>query len=557
MLALLGATALVLVAWTPRVLPAAGGGINLNCSQNLEVNIIDDSVTLKWNRSHESVRNTTFSADYKIPETDNWIRLPECQHVTGTECSFPLPPVNVFEETKFRVKAEQGNTSWCEAISLIPFAKVQIGPPGVRLEAEDKAIIVNLSSPGTKDSIMWALESSSFLYSLVIWNNSSVEERTETVYPRDKIYKLSPETTYCLKVKAKILAPRKVGVYSPVYCINTTVENKLLRPENLDVSVKNQRYVLKWDHAFANVTFRVQWLHAFSKRNPESHSYKWKQITDCENLKTTHCVFPPNLFPRGNYYLRVQASDGNSTSFWSEETKFNPERIPIIHPPVINVKSTSDSLHIYIGAPEESENKPMSQHLPLSYEIILWKNTSHAERNILEDKSDFTIPDLQPLTTYCLKARAHLVDKKQKESSIFSDVVCEKTKPGNTSKSWLIAGICIALFALPAVMYIGKVLLKGISYVFFPSVKPSSTIDKYFCERPLENLLLSTCEEQTEKCFIIKNENTVITVEETDQIDGDYKAYSSQSSQDSGNYSNEDENSGSKLSEDHLDQETV
>lgn len=53
-----------------------------------------------------------------------------------------------------------------------------------------------------------------------------LQERTETVYPRDKIYKLSPETTYCLKVKARLW--RKVGLYSPVYCISTTGKKEVL-----------------------------------------------------------------------------------------------------------------------------------------------------------------------------------------------------------------------------------------------------------------------------------------------------------------------------------------
>lgn len=45
-------------------------------------------------------------------------------------------------------------------------------------------------------------------------------------------------------------------------------------------------------------------------------------------------------------------------------------------------------------------------------------------------------------------------------------------------------------------------------------------------------------------------------LEETNQIDENYKIYNSQTSQDSGNYSNEDENSGSKTSEEFLQEET-
>ncbi|MBV94386.1 Interferon alpha/beta receptor 1, partial [Eschrichtius robustus] len=290
----------------------------------------------------------------------------------------------------------------------------QIGPLDVHLEAEDKAIIINISPPGTKDSIMWAMDHSSFMYSLVIWkNSSSLEERTETVYSRDKIYKLSPETTYCLKVKAELRSPRRVGLYSPVYCINTTEKHKVPAPENIQINAENQVYVLKWDYAYENTTFRAQWSQALTEND------KWNK------------------------------------------------------------------------------------------------------------------------------------------SSVFSDTVCEKTKPGNTSKTWLIAGICTALFSIIVAIYVVKVLLRCINYVFFPSSKPPSTVDEYFSELTVRNLLLSTSEERTERCSIIENANTLTVIEETNPIDDDHKKYNSQTSQDSGNYSNEDENSGSKISEELLQQETV
>lgn len=38
------------------------------------------------------------------------------------------------------------------------------------------------------------------------------------------------------------------------------VENELPPPENIEVIVQNQNYVLKWDYTYANMTFQVQWL---------------------------------------------------------------------------------------------------------------------------------------------------------------------------------------------------------------------------------------------------------------------------------------------------------
>ncbi|XP_043304757.1 interferon alpha/beta receptor 1 isoform X1 [Cervus canadensis] len=560
MLALLGATTLMLVAgrW---VLPAASGEANLK-PENVEIHIIDDNFFLKWNSSSESVRNVTFSADYQILGTDNWKKLPGCQNTTSTNCSFSSVELkNVFEKIELRIRAEEGNntTMWYEVEPFVPFLEAQIGPPDVHLEAEDKAIILSISPPGTEDSIMWATDRLNFRYSVVIWkNSSSLEERTETVYPEDKIYKLSPEITYCLKVKAELPLQSRVGYYSPVYCINTTERHNVPSPENIQINADNQVCVLKWDYPYENTTFRAQWLRAFFKKIPGKHSDKWKQILNCENVTTTRCVFPRNAFPSGIYYVRVQASNGNGTSFWSEEKKFYIEMKTVIFPPVISLKSiTDDSLHVSVGASEESENTSGNQLYPLIYEVIFWENTSNAERKVLEKRTEFTFLDLKPLTVYCVKARALIENDRRNKSSNFSDTVCEKTKPGDTSKTWLKAGICTALFSIPVVIYVVRLFLRCVKYVFFPSSKPPSSVDEYFSDQPLKNLLLSTSEEQTERCFIIENASIITEIEETNEIDEVHKNYNSQTSQDSGNYSNEDENSGSKISEEFLQQDSV
>lgn len=56
----------------------------------------------------------------------------------------------------------------------------------------------------------------------------------------------------------------------------------------------------------------------------------------------------------------------------------------------------------------------------------------------------------------------------------------------------------------------------------------------------MKNLLLSTSVEQTEECFIIENVDAV-SAKEVNHLDEDHKTYTSQASQDSGNYSIEDE----------------
>lgn len=62
--------------------------------------------------------------------------------------------------------------------------------------------------------------------------------------------------------------------------------------------------------------------------------------------------------------------------------------------------------------------------------------------------------------------------------------------------------------------------------------------------------MLSTSVEQTEKCFVIENVDTVSA--DVTHVDEDHKTYNSQTSQDSGNYSIEDgsaESGGSHIGE--------
>ncbi|XP_049641518.1 interferon alpha/beta receptor 1-like [Suncus etruscus] len=178
MLPLLGAAALVLVAGASWGSPYPAGREALKSPQNVNVSIIDDNITLRWERSPENGRNVTFSTYYQIPFETDWTELPTCQHVTASECTFSSDALNdVYEEVQLRVRAVRGNdaSAWCEVDSFVPFSKAQIGPPELHLEAEDKAIKINLSPPGTENSTMWATELLAFRYNIVFWDNSSME----------------------------------------------------------------------------------------------------------------------------------------------------------------------------------------------------------------------------------------------------------------------------------------------------------------------------------------------------------------------------------------------
>ncbi|XP_045708580.1 interferon alpha/beta receptor 1 isoform X2 [Phyllostomus hastatus] len=549
MTALLGVTTLVLVAGPPRVLSAAAGGAHLEPPHDVEVSITDDTFTLLWASGSDPGRNVTFSADYQTLEMSTWMKVPGCQYVAGTSCDFSLN-VSVYNTVKLRVRAEDGSSAspWRELSPFVPQQKARIGPPEVRLKAEDKAIRISISPPGGRNSIMWAMDQSRFRYTVVFWESPSGERKSrETRYPSYLMSGLSPETTYCVQVKARLFLQRRPAAESPVRCVSTTAEDaeRLPRPENVRVVGRGLVYVLQWSHARDNVTFQAQWLYAFLK-NTENYETQWEQVPNCQHVRTTQCAFPQSTFWKGLYFLRVRAASGNRTSAWSAETEFDTESQVFVPPPIVVLKAVnSSSLRIYVGA----QNKSVYQgYLPI-YEVILWENTSSVERKIVEKRVDFTVPHLKGLTLYCVKARALLQTWKWNNSSEFGDTVCERTRPGDSSSVWLVAvpsAVLAAAFALCALQGLRKL----VGYVFFPSRAPPSAIDQYIFEQSLKNILLSTSEEQTEKCFIIENIDTVAEAEETSHTGGGHKTYNSQTSEDSGNYSNEDENSGCRESGD-------
>lgn len=105
----------------------------------------------------------------------------------------------------------------------------------------------------------------------------------------------------------------------------------------------------------------------------------------------------------------------------------------------------------------------------------------------------------------------------------------------------ILTGLGAVFFTVMA-LYAGWSLLKYLRYVFLPPFKPPPSIDEFFSEPPSKTLLLFTAEEHTERCFVIENTDTV-AVEENRAAEEDLRKYSSQTSQDSGNYSNEEEES--------------
>ncbi|XP_008120201.2 interferon alpha/beta receptor 1 [Anolis carolinensis] len=542
-----GARAVLVVLAALGVGAASPGLICLKEPHNVNVDVVDTTIILKWEWDNPCDLNVTFSTRYQQNQEneeispDTWSAILECQDITTTECDLSSTILEYLENYTVGVRADttQDYSPWAD-LTFCPFMNAKIGPPGVWLDSingNEKIIILNPEI--NKPVKMW--ESENLCYNLTIWKNSShPEEKTGPVFPGQFIHDLEPETTYCLKVNAFL--PYNNGLYSPEYCKRTPKAwTGLPVPEHLQVHALNMKCVLYWDYLYeGNVSFLVQSLFGHKSRSSPDISKNWINVSGCENVQTAHCDISDFVGFDGIYYFQIQAVQNHKKSPWSKMQRFEPHRDNNLGPPSIKLNASEDSLQISVASPGEVENNSMSKLYPLTYQIWYWPNSSYNKKKEFVDKTSppYVISGLSPSTLYCVQVQAFA--QQYNKSSEFSNVSCIEIAKGN----FLAVYIPIAIFVAVILLIIGFIyfthfICKQVKYVFFPKCNPPLTIEN-IGGKDVSSSYLLTSEEPTEDCVVIVDNSSPNDV---DLVDVKDLREQEEISQDSGNYSN---NSGSK-----------
>ncbi|KAM4683407.1 interferon alpha/beta receptor 1 isoform 2-T2 [Amazona ochrocephala] len=543
------------------------GQTNLRSPEDIQIYVVNTNFTLSWNYTGNDT-NVTFSAEYRwFEDTETngmeWKGLPGCQNVTCTECDFSSAITEYYDKHHVRIRAERREevSPWSSTFEMFPYFLAQIGPPGIALQSMNGVIKIKVSPPEENQVRKMWLTPLDFKYKVVLWENSSNSEfRSQSIFPTDIIDDLAPDTTYCLKVQATLPLELREGLFSPIRCIKTTRKvNDLLCATNLRILALNMEFHLHWANRYKqHVSYNVQYLIGYLKKLHDDYSVKWLNVHGCENITDTQCNFSSIITTTsGSYYLRVQAINEYNRSCLSNEVKVDPLITNQIGPPRVKLDISNALLHIQISPPGGSESEVMRDYYDLSYRVLYWKNSSNNEEEIKVKEIKQTIgsiSDLAPSTLYCVKVQAF--SEAYNKSGHFSKGECIKT-PGDKIlpliilATFVIALIAVFLVAVPLVFALYQAYSK-IKYVFFPSCQPPLNIEG-FGGQLFSSPYLLTAEEPIENCSVIE---TIITEEVNQIVFKDYK-HSKQSSRDSGNYSNDDNTSGSKVSEEMLEKETV
>ncbi|XP_054249536.1 interferon alpha/beta receptor 1 [Indicator indicator] len=539
------------------------GQTNLKSPQDIQVYVVNTNFTLRWNYTGNDT-NVTFLAEYQWFEDfktngTEWKELPGCQNVTSRECDFSSAITKYYDTYHVRIRAKRREevSPWSSIFEMIPYLIAQIGPPDIKLQSTNGAIKIKVSPPEANQVRKMWTDHLSFKYNVIIWKNSSnAEFRSQSIFPTDTINDLAPDTTYCLKVQATLALEWKEGLFSPIRCVKTTHKvNDLHCAKNVTILALNMEFYLHWNNQYKqHVSYNVQYLIGYLKKLHDDYSSKWLNVPGCENITDTQCNLSSIITATsGFYYFHVQAMNEYNKSCLSNEVKVDPLITNEIGPPDVKVDVSDVLLHIQISPPGGAQSEVMRDHYDLSYRVLYWKNSSNNEEEIKmkEIKQTIgTVSDLTPATLYCVKVQAF--SEAYNKSSPYSKEECIKTPGGKILPliiltTFFIALIAVSLVATLLVFTVYQVYNK-IKYVFFPSCQPPLNIEGF--EQPFRSLYLPATEEQIENCSVIE-----LIITEANQVDfKDYK-HSKQSSRDSGNYSNDDDISGHKVSEETLEKE--
>ncbi|XP_069744894.1 interleukin-10 receptor subunit beta-like isoform X2 [Narcine bancroftii] len=270
---------------------------------------------------------------------------------------------------------------------------------------------------------------------------------------------------------------------------------KLPSPQNVKMHSINFKNVLQWSpvtYHKGDVNYSVEYQSYYDNQYEQGSHEK-----GCTHISITECDLSNTLAIMVSYYLRVRAEYKGKTSEWANVVQFEPFDETEIGPPLsVIVKPRLNMLDIKITEPvNENVNISMREYFPdLAYEVSYWEDAEEKkiESTYIQQKM-VALANLKPWTTYCLKVKPFLENRKTHPSS----VICETTKDDGRVAEWKIIIIFLASFFVVSLVTLGIFCLslhgyRIIKYIFFPSFNLPEHIKEYLKEPWLNSAFLPT-----------------------------------------------------------------
>ncbi|GCB67752.1 hypothetical protein scyTo_0010293 [Scyliorhinus torazame] len=341
-------------------------------------------------------------------------------------------------------------------------------------------------------------------------------------------------------------------------------------PKYVTIGSFNMKHLVKWDpdvYQLGPVTYSVQFQGQFER----SINGSWAEASNCTDLTETECDLFDSLAFYATYYLRVRAERGSAMSRWVEAEPFSPYKDTVIGPPKVEVLSQGGELHVTIGDPVAEDGLSLrNNYADLAYHVIYWVKNEEGTTKMQNKSatSSTVLLNLQPWTNYCLKVQAY--SEESSKQGQFSTITCEYVTADAKRRALAAAEVLFITLVAVLVVTLGCFFFviyarRAIKYLMYPSYSLPVHIREYLTE-PFQQPLFETLnkeelhEEHWDKLSIVSQSEINSVPLNSTKTDGskpdkattkpdgktlneEDDVQSSQSSVDSGHYSNSTENS--------------
>ncbi|XP_044297890.1 interferon alpha/beta receptor 1 isoform X1 [Varanus komodoensis] len=202
--------------------------IGLPRPENLCVHGLNMKFISYWDHLYDG--NVSFLVQYfnghktrSSPDiSKEWHSIEGCKNISTTHCALPSSSIGKTGIYYLRVQAlyRDLKSPWSKMLKFEPQEVNELGPPGVKVEADVDSLLIFITSPGESENNSMSRHYQ-LTYYVWYWANSAHPKKREVDVKPYKISGLTPSTLYCLKVQAHALMFNKYSNFSNVACIET------------------------------------------------------------------------------------------------------------------------------------------------------------------------------------------------------------------------------------------------------------------------------------------------------------------------------------------------
>ncbi|XP_069752411.1 uncharacterized protein [Narcine bancroftii] len=409
----------------------------------------------------------------KIKRNNDWIPFPNCTNPSGEGCDVTCTIESCYKDYQAKVgsNASGHQITWSQSRSFIPFRKMELGAPQVKVVLKEESVFVHLDVKlaACKEKVLKACLLDNLSYEVEYWN--TVDHKRTKLYSTEKVIEIRKDrlicSNNCVNARSVYTSTLRKGNFSEPVCFNIKTDGscalaELPKPFQVLFNSSNFNYMLHWmcqgpEESIFDVEYQI-------------YGDVWKSKPECYHISARCCDLTNEITQENNwYYARVKTVWKNQNSSWSMSERFCPLDKTIVGAPEVKYAVSVRSIAIWVKPPRGGLHHSIEDIFSLvEYKVQLSQPAANKLVCLVSNESgNFTIESLEPNTEYCGTVKLHL------KAGFFSKESQTAEFCSRTDQDWTLMDILLATgLILLGVFIVGTFIWMVHSYTQFHRTLP-------------------------------------------------------------------------------------